>query len=102
MAFLAVASAVFVLVSGNGLWLRPEPRLKDLSSIDGISTILASQPELSLHVVDHLAEKDKIDFLDAFLAGPDFRWLTVGGDGRQEITDEPTQKVHRDLTHYMI
>jgi len=104
MAFLLTAATV-LLACGVGWWLlfrRRAPRLKDenLSSI--ASSVLATRPDLSLHVVDRLDGQERTSVKDAFLAGPDIRWMTVGGDGQADIQDEETKKLHKEFTHFLL
>jgi len=98
----AATTATLLASAVGGWWLIFRRRSSRLTDEDLAPSLDESKPNLSIHTVDRLENNERNNVKDSFLAGPDFRWLTIGGDGREKIKDETTKELHRDLTHYMV
>lgn len=102
LLFLAPVAVVLCALGLFVLFRRRVPRLTDSDLLSILEGIL-QRPGTSLHVVTKLSTEERKDVKDAFLSGLDFRWMTVGGDGRgKELTESPAKEQHKAITYYLV
>mmetsp|Transcript_39150 Transcript_39150/g.75028 ORF Transcript_39150/g.75028 Transcript_39150/m.75028 type:complete len:272 (-) Transcript_39150:235-1050(-) len=101
MMYIMVVGGAVVASAVVFLWIfrRRAPRLTDLQ--------LHKYPGVpdDVHVVSKVPNDARDAIKSAFLAGSDFRWMTIGGDGNlPELDEEGSQlgAMHKRLTRYMI